>query len=137
MNDSSSRIAILLYDGLTALDVVGPYEALNRVPGVEIRLCSKTPGIHRTESGTLGLIADHRLSDMKVADALVIPGGGAKGVSAGIELGLLLAERIAGREIARAVELSMPYDPKPPYGTGCPSKASAETIRIATEDLAR
>ena len=35
------QIAIGLYPGLTALDVVGPYQILTLVPGVEVVLCAE------------------------------------------------------------------------------------------------
>ena len=53
------KIAILIYDGITALDAVGPYDMLNRVPGKDIRFVAKENGAVRTGSGTLGLVADY------------------------------------------------------------------------------
>jgi transcriptional regulator GlxA family with amidase domain len=52
------------------------------------------------------------------------------GVSAGIDMGLVLCGMIAGREVAEAVELSMDYDPRPPFGNGDPAQA-ATPERIA------
>lgn len=46
----------------------------------------------------------------------------AAGVSAGIDLGLRLCERIAGEEMARAVQLGMEYFPEPPYRIGRPEE---------------
>ena len=40
------------------------------------------------------------------------------GVSAGIDMGLTLCGELVGRDMAEAIELSMQYDPLPPYGTG-------------------
>ena len=54
------------------------------------------------------------------------------GVSAGIDLGLWLAGRICGDERAKAIQLSMEYDPQPPFDSGHMSKASARTKATAT-----
>jgi transcriptional regulator GlxA family with amidase domain len=61
----------------------------------------------------------------------------AAGVSAGIDMALTLAGRLAGHDEARAIELVIEYDPKPPYGGGSLEKADAETQRRAGEALAR
>src|SRR5881392_1302627 len=52
------RIAILIFDRLTALDAIGPYEVLSRVPGAELRFVAKEAGAKRTDTGALGLHAD-------------------------------------------------------------------------------
>ena len=58
------------------------------------------------------------------------------GVSAGIDMGLMLCGELAGREIAEAIELSMHYAPEPPFGTGDPRRfATPERIRIIEEVL--
>ena len=46
------------------------------------------------------------------------------GVSAGIDLGLWLAGQIGGEGRAKAIQLSMEYDPQPPFDSGHMSKAS-------------
>lgn len=56
----------------------------------------------------------------------------AAGVSAGIDLGLWLAGQIAGDAKARAIQLSIEYDPQPPYDSGHMSKASTSTKALAT-----
>ena len=61
----------------------------------------------------------------------------AAGVSAGIDLGLWLAGQIAGEEEAKAIQLSIEYDPQPPFDSGHMSKASAATKAKATASLAR
>ncbi|MBL1100676.1 DJ-1/PfpI family protein [Streptomyces coffeae] len=58
----------------------------------------------------------------------------AAGVSAGIDMGLALAGRIAGDPMAQTVQLMLQYDPRPPYDSGSPSKAPAElTARMRKE----
>ena len=50
------------------------------------------------------------------------------GVTAGIDFGLALVARIAGDELAKTIQLAMEYSPKPPFNSGSPAEASAETI---------
>jgi transcriptional regulator GlxA family with amidase domain len=47
----------------------------------------------------------------------------AAGVSAGIDMALLLAARIAGDDVAQAIQLGIEYDPEPPFNAGSPQKA--------------
>lgn len=54
------------------------------------------------------------------------------GVSAGIDLGLWLAGQIGGESRAKVIQLSMEYDPQPPFDSGHMSKASASTKAAAT-----
>jgi len=49
----------------------------------------------------------------------------AAGVSSGIDLALVLAARLAGHEVAQAIQLGIEYDPQPPFDAGAPSKAPA------------
>ena len=59
------------------------------------------------------------------------------GVSAGIDLALWLAAEIAGDEHAKVIQLSMEYDPQPPFDSGHMSKASTSTKAKATALMAR
>ncbi|HEX9948403.1 MAG TPA: DJ-1/PfpI family protein [Allosphingosinicella sp.] len=200
------RILIYLFDGVTALDAIGPYESLSRLPGVGIRFVGRRAGPVRTGDGFLGLNADTGIDDESEADMLIVPGGkrhgvqretadeallawlaaldavstrtcsvctgslilgaagllqgrraathwGAReylshfgatysgervtedgkyltsaGVSAGIDLGLRLCAEIAGREVAEAVQLSMEYDPDPPFAAGNFADATPERL---------
>jgi transcriptional regulator GlxA family with amidase domain len=208
--DGPFQIAILLYPGVTALDVVGPYEVLWRMPNVEIRLVGKEVGPVATEGGPLLLGVTHTLAETPSPDLVLVPGGtttpsqmvddevlewlrqthktttwtasvctgslilgsagilkglpatshwykmsvlkimGAKpqpderivhsgkiataaGVSAGIDLALWLAGEIAGREQAEAIQLTIEYDPHPPFSAGHMSKASKETQQSAKQ----
>ena len=76
-----------------------------------------------------------------VGDERIVDAGGrivtAAGVSAGIDLGLWLAGRIAGEAKAKAIQLSMEYDPQPPFDSGHMSKASAATKATATAMMGR
>ena len=53
------EIALFLYDGMTTLDAVGPYEVLARLPGAKVKFVATTPGPKTTELG-LVLTADCR-----------------------------------------------------------------------------
>ena len=59
----------------------------------------------------------------------------AAGVSAGIDLGLALTERVHGSELAKALQLIIEYDPQPPFDTGSPTKADTDTRRLAMSAL--
>jgi transcriptional regulator GlxA family with amidase domain len=81
---------------------------------------------------TLGAIA--------VSDERVVHQGDivtSAGVSAGIDLALWLAARIGGDDRAKAIQLSMEYDPQPPFDSGHMAKASAKTKAAATALMAR
>lgn len=54
----------------------------------------------------------------------------AAGVSAGIDMGLRLAELLAGAEAAQAVQLIIEYDPQPPFDSGSPAKAPASVLEL-------
>ena len=71
------QIALLLYEGLTALDLIGPYEVLCRLPGAETSFVAKEPGEIRVDTGIFGLVADKALSDIPRPEIFVVPGGGA------------------------------------------------------------
>jgi transcriptional regulator GlxA family with amidase domain len=69
------KIAILVFDGITALDAIGPYEVLRSVPGWEVQFVGKEKGEVRTDSGALGLSADHAIAEVDAADLVLVPGG--------------------------------------------------------------
>jgi putative intracellular protease/amidase len=200
------RIAIPIFDELTALDCVGPYEVLSRLPGATVHFVAAEPGPKRTETGMLALHADLPLDELTDPDIIVFPGGfgtralmhdetmldwvrtahatsqwttsvctgalvlaaagildgleatthwmalemlaeyGAKpvrrrvveqgkvitaaGVSAGIDMALTLYGRVAGDELAQAVQLGIEYDPQPPYNSGSLEKAPPEVVEV-------
>jgi putative intracellular protease/amidase len=202
------QIAMLLYDRFTALDAVGPYEVLSRLPGATVHFVAVEPGEKRTETEMLGLTADLSIDDLPHPEIVVVPGGygtralledeqilgwlrrahktsewttsvctgslllaaagildgleatthwleydllerlGARptaqrvveqgkvitaaGVSAGIDMGLVLAARVAGDDVAKAIQLGIEYDPEPPFDSGSPSKADAGIVELVT-----
>jgi len=56
----------------------------------------------------------------------------AAGVSAGIDMALALAGRVAGDEVAKRIQLGIEYDPHPPYQSGSPAAAKPETVEYFT-----
>jgi transcriptional regulator GlxA family with amidase domain len=69
------QIAIPLFDRLTALDAIGPYEVLSRLPGAEVLFVAAQPGLKRTDTGALALTAERGLSEVPRPDIVVVPGG--------------------------------------------------------------
>jgi cyclohexyl-isocyanide hydratase len=53
------------------------------------------------------------------------------GVTAGIDMALKLVAEVAGEEEARRIQLQIEYDPEPPFRSGTPFVASAETVEAA------
>jgi transcriptional regulator GlxA family with amidase domain len=207
------RIAIPIFDQLTALDAVGPYEVLSRLPGATVHFLAAEPGPKRTENGMLALTADTGLDELPDPEVIVVPGGfgtralmqdetmlswlrrahasaewttsvctgslllaaagildgleatthwlmletlrdygvtpvqrrvveqgnviTAAGVSAGIDMALTLASRIAGEKLARAIQLGIEYDPQPPFASGSTAKASPEIVALVRERAAQ
>jgi putative intracellular protease/amidase len=70
-----TEIALFLYDGMTALDAVGPYEVLARLPDAQVKFVASTPGPKTTDVG-LVLTADASLDEVPTPDIIVIPGSG-------------------------------------------------------------
>lgn len=68
-------IAIPLFDRLTALDGIGPYETLQRLPGATVTFVGERVGEYRTENGFLGLTADVTYDDIDQPDVVIVPGG--------------------------------------------------------------
>jgi transcriptional regulator GlxA family with amidase domain len=200
-------VAIPIFDGITALDAIGPYEVLSRLPRTRVHFLALEPGIVRTENGMLALCADGTLSSLQHPEVIVVPGGfgtralmkdeqvlawlrtahetsqwttsvctgalvlgaagildgleatthwllleklgelgaspvsrrvveqgkviTAAGVSSGIDMALTLAARIAGEEMACAIQLAIEYDPEPPFDSGSTAKASPEIMKLA------
>jgi transcriptional regulator GlxA family with amidase domain len=209
------QIAIVLYDGLTALDAVGPYEVLARLEGVEVVFVGQEARVYRADTGFLGLSADKTFHEVPHPDVIVVPGGpvawsgegheeliawlkeahrkstwttsvctgafflaaagilkgkpaathwaarqqltrlGAvpidmrvavtradhvmtsAGVSAGIDMALMLVAELRDPGTAMAIQLLLEYDPKPPYDSGSPTKASQQVIARVLEHLAK
>jgi putative intracellular protease/amidase len=68
-------ITIPLFDRFTALDAVGPYEVLSRLPGAEVVFVAEQAGPVRTDTRALTLVAERALADVDACDVVVVPGG--------------------------------------------------------------
>jgi transcriptional regulator GlxA family with amidase domain len=205
------QIAIPLYDGVTALDAIGPYEVLSRLPGSTLTFVAEEPGLKRTDNGLLELVAPLSFHDVAQPDVIVVPGGPyardipaqngliewiravhphttwttsvctgalllgeagvlegleatthwleretlrrygatpsaervveqgkvitAAGVSSGIDMALTLAARIAGDDVAQALQLVIEYDPQPPFRSGSPESAPAHIVELVRQKV--
>ena len=69
------QVAIPLFPRFTALDAVGPYEVLQRLPDVEPVFVAEQRGEVRTENGFLGMIADATFAEVPAPEVVVVPGG--------------------------------------------------------------
>ena len=69
------QIAIPLYDRFTALDAVGPYEVLSRLPNSELTFVGFEQGPVRTDNQRLAMHVDALLEDIPEPDVIVVPGG--------------------------------------------------------------
>jgi putative intracellular protease/amidase len=69
------KVAILLYEGMTALDAIGPYEVFSRLPGAVITLFGPRKGTMNSDTGDLFMGMPHGLDDLGPQDLLIIPGG--------------------------------------------------------------
>jgi putative intracellular protease/amidase len=67
--------AILLYDGFTALDAIGPYEVLSRLPGARVTFVAAQAGPVRTDNGMLTLIAERSFTELTAPELVLVPGG--------------------------------------------------------------
>ena len=68
-------IAIPIFDRFTALDAVGPYEVLSRLPEARVQFIAAEPGPYQTDNGMLSLVAEARLEDVPSPDVILVPGG--------------------------------------------------------------
>jgi putative intracellular protease/amidase len=68
-------IAVLLYPRMTALDAIGPYEVLSRLPGSTLTFVGAEPGSVRTDNDRLSLVADASIDDFPSPGIVLIPGG--------------------------------------------------------------
>jgi len=69
------QVVIPLFPGFTALDGVGPYEVLQRIPQIEVTFIGHERGEVRSENGMLGITVDARFDERPEPDVIVFPGG--------------------------------------------------------------
>ncbi len=75
-------VAILIYPDMTALDALGPYEVLSRLPDARVRFVAREKGPITADTGMLTIQAEAGISEIDRADVLLIGGGPASGVGA-------------------------------------------------------
>ncbi|MFE5996165.1 DJ-1/PfpI family protein [Streptomyces sp. NPDC056454] len=69
------QVAIVLYPAFTALDVLGPYEVLGRLPGVRTVFVAENPGLVTNDLGSLSIDVVKRLDEVPAPDVVLIGGG--------------------------------------------------------------
>jgi putative intracellular protease/amidase len=68
-------VAIPLFPRFTALDAVGPYEVLQRIPSIDVLFVGQRRGEVRTENDMLGVTCDASFDEVDAPDVVVVPGG--------------------------------------------------------------
>jgi transcriptional regulator GlxA family with amidase domain len=69
------QIALALYPGFTALDIVGPFQTLVDVPGLDVTFVAETAGPVTDHTGRCTLAAAATLAVTTAPDVIVVPGG--------------------------------------------------------------
>jgi putative intracellular protease/amidase len=69
------QVAIPLFPEFTALDAIGPYEVLQRIPGYDVTFVGHERGEVRSDNGFLGITVDATFEELPAPDLLVFPGG--------------------------------------------------------------
>jgi transcriptional regulator GlxA family with amidase domain len=69
------QVVIPLFPRFTALDAIGPYEVLQRIPSIDITFIGHDRGEVRSENGLLGITRDGTFEDFPRPDIIVFPGG--------------------------------------------------------------
>lgn len=69
------QVAIPLFDRYTALDAIGPYEVLQRIPTIDVVFVGHRRGEVRSDNGMLGVTVDRALAEVPRPDVVVVPGG--------------------------------------------------------------
>jgi putative intracellular protease/amidase len=69
------KCSLLLFDGFTALDAVGGYEVLSRIPGMSVETVAKRTGPVATDTRAFGITARRAFAELETTDLLYVPGG--------------------------------------------------------------
>ncbi|WP_374946972.1 DJ-1/PfpI family protein [Agreia sp.] len=78
---------------------------------------------HWASHSMLDMFGAIPVHDRVVRDGNVITAGG---VTSGIDFALTVAAEVYDEQTARAVQLTLEYDPRPPFDSGSPSRAEAD-----------
>jgi putative intracellular protease/amidase len=81
------QIAIFLYDNFTALDAIGPYEVLSRLPGSTVVFTAQQAGPVAADTGMLSLVAEASIGQVPHPDIVLVPGGPGKATAAQLDDG--------------------------------------------------
>jgi putative intracellular protease/amidase len=73
--DTRTTVAIPLFDRFTALDAIGPYEVLQRIPSIDVVFVGHQTGEVRSDNGMLGITRDATFEEVPSPEVLVFPGG--------------------------------------------------------------
>lgn len=76
LNEIRRHVAIVLYDGFTALDAVGPYEVLVSLPDTQVHFVADRHGPVVADTGQLALLATATWEELPHPAVIVVPGGG-------------------------------------------------------------
>lgn len=88
-------------------------------------LQGKRATTHWSERASLGRFGAQPVDERVVFDGKLVTGAG---VTAGYDMALHLAARIAGPLVAQAIQLGLEYAPEPPFDSGRPERAPAEVL---------
>jgi transcriptional regulator GlxA family with amidase domain len=69
------QIAAVVFDDMTALDIVGPYEVLHRLPDASVVFVGHEVGVVRADNKFLGIAVDATFADVMRPDVVIVPGG--------------------------------------------------------------
>src|SRR5437899_10541814 len=70
-----STIGFVLYPRFTALDFVGPYEVLSRLPGHTAVVVAESRKLVHDERGPVSVLPDFSFEDAPALDVVLVPGG--------------------------------------------------------------
>lgn len=69
------RIAALIYENFTLLDLAGPLEVLSLLPGVDVKIAATHRGVVWPDNAVLPVVAAYDVDELEDVDILLIPGG--------------------------------------------------------------
>ena len=89
---------------------------------------------HWGQREQLRLFGAEPVAERTVVDRNRVTGGG---VTAGIDFALTLTAMLRGEDHARLVQLSLEYDPKPPFDAGSPERADPALVALYRQRVDR
>jgi hypothetical protein len=92
-------VAIPLFPRFTALDAVGPYEVLQRIPSIDVVFVGHPRGEVRTENGMLGVTCDATFDEIGADDHRHVPRSGDARLGQGRHVDQKLRQRHRGHHV--------------------------------------